>query len=171
MTPITCARPSPPRVHSPSFPTTRHAHSNIRSTSIYMPSAISWNAASQGSNSSDASQPASKKRHEIIGPSSLSQPLSYGCGKCPHYLENLPLGVAGPGADHAFLAAEFVALARRRVERTRNLWFHRVTVGAAGVGHVDRQRRAGPLHDQRGAFALTLLARRGARRVFFRIVE
>jgi hypothetical protein len=37
-------------------------------------------AASQGSSSSDASQPASKKRHEIIAPSSLSQPSSYGCG-------------------------------------------------------------------------------------------
>src|SRR6476620_5902411 len=28
-----------------------------------------------------------------------------------------PLGVAGPGADHAFLAAEFVALFGRGVER------------------------------------------------------
>jgi len=37
---------------SPSSPTTRHALSNIRSTSISMPSAISSNAASQNSNSS-----------------------------------------------------------------------------------------------------------------------
>jgi transposase len=33
-TPITCAKPSPPRAHSPSSPTTRHARSSIRSTSI-----------------------------------------------------------------------------------------------------------------------------------------
>ena len=39
---------------SPSSPTTRHALSNIRSTSISMPSAISSNAASQNSNSSAA---------------------------------------------------------------------------------------------------------------------
>ncbi len=66
-TPIICAKPSPPRERSPSFPTTRHARSNIRSTGISMPSAISWNAASQSSSSSDASQPASKKPPEIIG--------------------------------------------------------------------------------------------------------
>jgi hypothetical protein len=41
-----------------SSPTTRHVRSNIRSTSISMPSAISWNAASQNSSSSAASQPA-----------------------------------------------------------------------------------------------------------------
>lgn len=33
-TPTTCAGPSPPRVHSPSSPTIRHARSNTRSTSI-----------------------------------------------------------------------------------------------------------------------------------------
>ena len=35
------------RVRSPSSPTTRHVRSNIRSTSISMPSATSWNATSQ----------------------------------------------------------------------------------------------------------------------------
>ena len=86
MTPITCAKPSPPRGRSPSSPTTRHVRSNIRSTSISMPSAISWNAASQNSSSSAASQPASKRPPEITGPSSLSRPSSYGCDKCPHHL-------------------------------------------------------------------------------------
>jgi hypothetical protein len=37
---IICARPSPPRAHSPSFPTIRPARSNIRSTSIFMLNAI-----------------------------------------------------------------------------------------------------------------------------------
>src|SRR6267154_4358197 len=86
MTPITYVKPSPPRARSPSSPTTRHVRSNIRSTSISMPSAIWWNAASQSSSSSDASQPASKKRLEITLPSSPSQPSSYGCDKCPHHL-------------------------------------------------------------------------------------
>src|SRR5712664_388191 len=94
MTPIICARPSLPKARSPSSPTTRHGRSNIRSTSISMPSAISWSAASQNSNNSAASQPASKRQPEITLPSSLSQPSSYGCDKCPHHLE-------GP-ADSAF---------------------------------------------------------------------
>src|SRR5258708_30894679 len=51
-----------------------------------MPSAISWSAASQNSNNSAASQPASKRQPEITVPSSLSQPSSYGCDKCPHHL-------------------------------------------------------------------------------------
>src|SRR3984957_10309196 len=69
-------------------------------------------------------------------------------------------GVAGPGADHAFLAAEFVAFARRLVQRTRNPRFDRVAVGTAGIGHVDRQRGAGALHGPRGrAVALALLER------------
>src|SRR5882672_7919832 len=89
MTPITCAKPSPPRGRSPSSPTTLHVRSNIRSTSISMPSAISWNAASRNSSSSAASQPASKRLPEITGPSSLSQPSSYRCDKCPHYLGDL----------------------------------------------------------------------------------
>src|SRR4029434_10141814 len=90
MTPITCAKPSPPRGRSPSSPTTRHGRSNIRSTSISMPSAISSNAASRNSSSSDASQPASKRLPEITAPSSLSQPSFYGCDKCPHHLEHDP---------------------------------------------------------------------------------
>src|SRR6476660_9217890 len=86
MTPITFATPSPPKGRSPSFPTTLHVRSNIRSTSISMPSAISWNVASQNSSSSAASQPASKRPPEITVPSSLSQRSSYGCDKCPHHL-------------------------------------------------------------------------------------
>jgi len=46
-----------------------------------------WNVASQNSSSSAASRPASKRPREITGPSSLSLQSSYGCGKCPHYLE------------------------------------------------------------------------------------
>jgi hypothetical protein len=57
-------RTTPPRARSPSSPTTRHARSNIRSTSISMPSAISWNAASQSLSSSAASHPASKRPPE-----------------------------------------------------------------------------------------------------------
>src|SRR6266849_2372668 len=89
-TPIICAQPSLPKARSPSSPTTRHGRSNIRSTSISMPSAISWSAASQNSNNSAASQPASKRQPEITLPSSLSQPSSYGCDKCPHHLEHDP---------------------------------------------------------------------------------
>src|SRR5882762_2380822 len=73
-----------------------------------------------------------------------------------------PLGVAGPGADHAFLAAEFVTLPRRLVERTGNFWFNRIAVGAAGIGDVDRERGAGAFHRHRGAGALALLDSRGA---------
>src|SRR6266850_4913432 len=86
MTPITCAKLSPPRGRSLSSPTTRHGRSNTRSTSISTPSAISSNAASQNSSSSAASQPASKRPPEITAPSSLSQQSSYGCDKCPHHL-------------------------------------------------------------------------------------
>src|SRR2546430_9786733 len=74
-----------------------------------------------------------------------------------------PLGVASPGADHAFLAAEFVALPCRGVERTRNFRFYGVAVGTAGIGHVDGQRRAGPLHGERDTVALALFQYRGAR--------
>src|SRR5665213_455193 len=94
MTPITCAKPSPPRARSPLSPTPPHVRSNIRTTSISMPSAIWWNAASQSSSNSAASQPASKKPPEITLLSSPSQPLSYGCGKCPHYLEHPGLSAA-----------------------------------------------------------------------------
>src|ERR1700681_4148068 len=82
----------------------------------------------------------------------------------------LPLGVAGPGADHAFLAAEFVAFACRLVERTGNFGFDRVTVGTAGIGHVDRQRGTGAFHGQRGAFALAAPAGHGPRRLLGCIV-
>src|SRR5882762_2019178 len=105
MTPITCAKPSPPRGRSPSSPATLHVRSNIRSTSISMPSAISWNAASRNSSSSAASQPASKRPPEITGPSSLSQPSSYGCDKCPHYLERL-----GPHPCLEIIVSAFQAL-------------------------------------------------------------
>src|SRR3981081_4879540 len=76
------------------------------------------------------------------------------------------LGVPGPGADHAFLAAELIAFARCRVERARNPRFDRIAVGAAGIAHIDRQRSASALHGHRGAFALALLARRGPRVCF-----
>src|SRR6185369_6194466 len=106
MTPITCAKPSPPRGRSPSSPTTRHARSNIHSTSISMPSAISWNAASQNSSSSAASQPDSKRPPEITAPSSLSRQSSCGCDKCPHHLVlgavGLAIGAAIAGAFRSF---------------------------------------------------------------------
>jgi transposase len=57
-----------------SFPTTRPAHANIRSTSIFMLSDIWSNAASASSNTSAALQPASKRLPEITRPSSPSQP-------------------------------------------------------------------------------------------------
>jgi hypothetical protein len=77
---------SPPRERSPSSRTIRHGRSNIPSTSISMPSAISLSAASQNSSNSAASQPASKRPPEITAPSSLSRLSSYGCDKCPHDL-------------------------------------------------------------------------------------
>src|SRR5258705_11764301 len=72
-----------------------------------------------------------------------------------------PLGVAGPGADHAFLAAEFVTLAGRLVERAGNLWLDRVAVGAAGIGDVEREPGAGAFHRHRVPDALVLLDRLG----------
>src|SRR5450755_682259 len=87
MTPIICAKPSPPRARSPLFPTTRHGRSNIRSTNISMPSAISWNAASQSSSSSGASQRASRKPLGTIRPWSPLPLSSYGCDKCPQDLQ------------------------------------------------------------------------------------
>src|SRR5258705_6389218 len=97
VTHIICARPSLPKARSPSSPPARHGRSNIRSTSISMPSAISWSAASQNSNNSAASQPASKRQPEITLPSSLSQPSSYGCDKCPHHLGFLAGSLAFQG--------------------------------------------------------------------------
>src|ERR1700704_3797866 len=82
--------------------------------------------------------------------------------RCPGMTNSLPFGVAGACADHAFLAAEFVAFARRRVERTRNPGLDRRTMGSAGIGHAARRCGAGALHGPRGALALALLQRRDA---------
>ena len=85
-----------PAIHGPSVRgplqlsrTIRHGHSNIHSTSISMPSVISSSAASQNSSNSAASLPASKRQPEITLPSSLSQPPSCGCDKCPQDLERV----------------------------------------------------------------------------------
>jgi hypothetical protein len=83
MVPITCAKPSPPRALDVT-PNNPSRALNIRSTSISMPSAISWNAASQSSSSSAASQLASKRPPEITVLSLLSQLSSYGRDRCPH---------------------------------------------------------------------------------------
>src|SRR5450432_3416817 len=83
----------------------------------------------------------------------------------------LPLGVAGPSADHALPAAEFVAFARRLVQRTRNPRPDRIAVRPARVGHVDGKRGAGALHgDCLAIAALALPERRGARRALGGIV-
>src|SRR5579872_4476898 len=72
------------------------------------------------------------------------------------------LGVAGPGADHALLAAILVALAGRFVERTRYTRLHCIAVRTTGIGHVDRERGAGALHRNcRLAVAAALLERCG----------
>src|SRR5712672_3439524 len=73
-----------------------------------LPSAISWSVASQNSNNSAASQPASKRQPEITLPSSLSQPSSYGCDKCPHHLA----GIIGDKAEQAYRRSD--ALEKRR---------------------------------------------------------
>src|SRR5436853_534087 len=83
----------------------------------------------------------------------------------------LALGVAGPGADHAFLAAKIVAFFGGGVQRGGDLRLDRIAVGAAGVGHVHGKRRAGPLHGHRGALALALLARGRQRGLLGRIVD
>src|SRR5262249_14853456 len=79
-------------------------------------------------------------------------------------------GVAGPGADDALLAAEFVALARGGIERGRNLRLHRIAVRATRVLYINRKRRTGALHGHGRALALALLQRRDARGTFRRIV-
>src|SRR6187397_123776 len=81
------------------------------------------------------------------------------------------LGVAGPGANHAFLAAELVAFAGRCIERARNLRLHGVAVRAAGVGHVDSECSTGALHGDSGTLAFALLQRRNARGILGRIIE
>src|SRR4051812_3937991 len=80
-------------------------------------------------------------------------------------------GVAGPGADDTFLAAERVAFAGRRIERVRDLRLHGVAVRAARVRHVDGERRTGALHGERGALALALLQRGDACGVLGGIIE
>src|SRR5271163_3847299 len=82
----------------------------------------------------------------------------------------LSLGVAGPGPDHAFLAAIFVAFAGGFVERTRNVRLDRIAVGTAGVGHVDGKRSTSALHRHRFAVAVALFERGSACRIFSRIV-
>src|SRR5204862_1291261 len=77
----------------------------------------------------------------------------------PGMTARLSPGVAGPGADDAFLAAELVALAGRGIEGRGNLRLHRIAVRAAGILHVDRERSAGALHGDGGALALALLQR------------
>src|SRR4030095_5063640 len=79
-------------------------------------------------------------------------------------------GVAGPGADDAFLAAEFVALLGGGIERGGNFWLHRIAVRATRVLQVNRQRRAGALHGDGRALAFALLQRGDARRVLARII-
>src|SRR5689334_4834700 len=80
------------------------------------------------------------------------------------------LGVAGPGADHAFLAAELVAFARRLIERARNARTHGITMRTAWIFHVDGQRRAGALHGDGGTPALALLQRGDARGILTAVV-
>src|SRR6185437_10175081 len=80
-------------------------------------------------------------------------------------IANLALGVAGPGSDHAFLAAELVAFAGGFVERTRNPGLDRIAVGTARVLQIDRERGTGASHGQRGTRALALLESCGARHV------
>src|SRR4029077_11057518 len=46
-------------------------------------------------------------------------------------MTELTVGVADPGPDHAFLAAELVAFARRLVQRVRNMRPDRIAVRAA----------------------------------------
>src|SRR5271156_3091403 len=120
MTPITCVEPLPPKARSPSSPTIRHGRSNIRSTSISTPSAISSNAASQGSNNSAASQPASKRPREITTPSSLSRPPSYGCDNCPQNLVRvgLELGRRQVERQQAGIALDVLPAEDGKVQRS-----------------------------------------------------
>src|SRR5436305_15246866 len=83
---------------------------------------------------------------------------------------DLSLGVASPGADDAFLAAECIALASRRIERTRTVRLDRITMAATGVGHVDCERCTSALHRYCRAVALALSQRGGARDVLGRKV-
>src|ERR1043166_6440877 len=82
-----------------------------------------------------------------------------------------PPGIAGPGADHAFLAAEIVAFFGGFVQRVRDLRLDRIAVSAARIDHVHGKRRAGAFHGDRLAVALALFSRGGERRPLGRIVD
>src|SRR5258708_4682386 len=115
------------------------------------------------------SRPRSWYRIAWVSPNSSFRARSL-CER-PGMTATLPLGVAGPGADDALLAAELVAFARRLVQRARNLRPDRIAVRPARIGHVDGKRRAGALHGDRLAIAaLALPERRGARRALGGIV-
>src|SRR5262245_2763174 len=72
------------------------------------------------------------------------------------------LGVAGPGADDAILAAVLVAVAQRGVLGLAQPGGDRVTVGAAGIAGVDGDRAAGAPHRNDLA-AARAFAERGLR--------
>src|SRR5262249_37478404 len=74
------------------------------------------------------------------------------------------LGVAGPGADDAILAAVAVALAQGTVLRLAEPAGDRVAVRPAGIAHVDGNRPAGPLHRHKLAAAAATFAERGPAR-------
>src|SRR5260370_5322844 len=144
-TPIICAKPSLPKARSPSSPTTRHGRTNIRSTSISMPSAISWSVASQNSNNSAAAQPASKRQPEITLPSSLSQPSSYGCDKCPHHLRvHEPTSLAAVGEAAVAIECE----TEMRSQRSDGRVLLRIRIGI-GCGNDDDAEPAAILATRR----------------------
>ena len=87
--PTTSGRSSPTRARSPSSQTILRAHASIRSTSTFMPSDTSSNAASASSCSSAVSQRARKKSLATISPSSLSLPSLYGSDNCPQNLASV----------------------------------------------------------------------------------
>jgi hypothetical protein len=94
----------------------------------------------------------------------------HGANLAAEHRPRLALGVASPGADHAFLAAELVAFLGRGIERARYLRRHGVAMGAAGIGHVDRERGTGALHGHSRAVALALLQRGGTGSRFRRVI-
>src|SRR5580698_7564107 len=77
---------------------------------------------------------------------------------------DLTLLVAGPGAHHAFAAAEFGTAAHRRVFRPAEMILDGPAEAAARVLGVDRDRRAALAHvaDQLAGAAGALLHRRSA---------
>ena len=126
---------------SPSFPTIRHGRSNIRSTNISMPSAISWSVASQSSSSSGASQHASRKPLGTIRPWSPLPPSSYGCDKCPQDLgvevPKLPVS-GGSGATVTDNRCEVSGDMLSVTDALRSL------PKRSGAGRADLSRRAPP---------------------------